>query len=168
MRLANELEHELDLGNLYCNKSETEQERHQRYMKCYGPKLVSMAKRLGALPLATEIATASRTSPRRDFLLFLALGPNIGVPMSLRQRRTVSGCGLRFGRKLVIVSQSVSESHRECAIKSHACNIFSEQRSTALAKHSFGTCWTGVFTRVLRQTSSCLTSFVETLIPTGI
>jgi len=60
IRVANELEHQLDLGSLYCNKSETEQERHQRYIKSYGPILVSMAERLSVFPLAVEIAMTSK------------------------------------------------------------------------------------------------------------
>ena len=95
MRLANELEHELDLGNLYCNKSETEQERHQRYMKCYGPKLVSMAERLGALPLATEIATASKNvaSTRLPVVPCIRTkhrGAYVATPTSYRQRLWVT------------------------------------------------------------------------------
>ena len=95
MRLANELEHELDLGNLYCNKSETEQKRHQRYMKCYGPKLVSMAERLGALPLATEIATASKNvaSTRLPVVPCIRTkhrGAYVATPTSYRQRLWVT------------------------------------------------------------------------------
>ena len=95
MRLANELEHELDLGNLYCNKSETEQKRHQRYMKCYGPKLVSMAERLGALPLATEIATASKNvaSTRLPVVPCIRTkhrGAYVVTPTSYRQRLWVT------------------------------------------------------------------------------
>ena len=60
IRIANELEHQLDLGNFYYAESEIEQKTYQRRMKSYGPKLVSMAERLGALSLVEEIATVSK------------------------------------------------------------------------------------------------------------
>ena len=60
IRIANELEHQLDLGNFYYAESEVEQEAYQRRMKSYGPTLVSMAERLGAPSLAGEIATVSK------------------------------------------------------------------------------------------------------------
>jgi len=56
MRLANELEHQLDLGGMYFAESEKEQKGHQRYMERYGPILVSTAERLGFSSLAAEMA----------------------------------------------------------------------------------------------------------------
>jgi len=57
IRLANELEHHLDLGALYF-PGERQQKGHQRYMKAYGPLLVRMAERLGFPSLAAEMRTA--------------------------------------------------------------------------------------------------------------
>ena len=54
MRLANELEHHLDLGALYF-PGEKEQRGHQRYMEAYGPLVVTMAERLGVPSLAAEL-----------------------------------------------------------------------------------------------------------------
>ena len=56
MRLANELEHQLDFGGMYYAESEKQQERHQRYMNSYGPMLMTMAERLGFSSLAAEMA----------------------------------------------------------------------------------------------------------------
>jgi hypothetical protein len=57
IRLANELEHHLDLGALYF-PSEKQQRGHQRYMETYGPLLITMAEKLGFPSLATEMRTA--------------------------------------------------------------------------------------------------------------
>jgi (p)ppGpp synthase/HD superfamily hydrolase len=54
MRLANELEHHLDLGSLYF-PSEKQQRGHQKYVESYGPLVVSMAERLGSPSLAAEL-----------------------------------------------------------------------------------------------------------------
>jgi (p)ppGpp synthase/HD superfamily hydrolase len=56
MRLANELEHQLDFGGMYYAESEKQQERHQRYMNSYGSMLMTMAERLGFSSLAAEMA----------------------------------------------------------------------------------------------------------------
>jgi len=97
MRLANELEHELDLGNLYGNKSEIEQKTHQRHMESYGPMLVSMAKRLGAFRLATEIATASKNVASTRLPVVACIGTKhrgayLVTPASYRQRLWVTFC----------------------------------------------------------------------------
>jgi len=97
IRLANELEHQLDLGNLYCNKGETEQESQQRYMKSYGPMLMSIAERLGALPLATEIATASKNvaSTRLPVVPCIRTkhrGAYLVTPTSFRRRLWLTFC----------------------------------------------------------------------------
>lgn len=55
MRLANELEHHLDLGALYF-PDERQQKGHQQYIKDYGPKLVKMAEKLRVTSLAAEMA----------------------------------------------------------------------------------------------------------------
>jgi (p)ppGpp synthase/HD superfamily hydrolase len=57
MRLANELEHHLDLGALYF-PGEKEQRGHQCYMAAYGPLVVMMAERLGCSSLAAELKVA--------------------------------------------------------------------------------------------------------------
>jgi (p)ppGpp synthase/HD superfamily hydrolase len=57
MRLANELEHHLDLGALYF-PGEKQQRGHQRYMEGYGPLVVTMAERLGFPSLAAELRMA--------------------------------------------------------------------------------------------------------------
>jgi (p)ppGpp synthase/HD superfamily hydrolase len=57
MRLANQLEHHLDLGALYF-PGEKEQQGHQRYMEAYGPLVVTMAERLGCSSLAAELRMA--------------------------------------------------------------------------------------------------------------
>jgi (p)ppGpp synthase/HD superfamily hydrolase len=57
MRLANELEHHLDLGALYF-PGEKEQRGHQRYMEAYGPLVLTMAERLGVPSLAAELRIA--------------------------------------------------------------------------------------------------------------
>ena len=57
IRLANELEHHLDLGALYF-PGEKQQRGHQHYMEAYGPVLVTMAERLGVPSLAAEMRTA--------------------------------------------------------------------------------------------------------------
>lgn len=56
IRLANELEHELDLGGIYYAESAKEQKEHQINMSAYGPMLVSMAERVGFFSLAAEMA----------------------------------------------------------------------------------------------------------------
>jgi len=57
MRLANELEHNLDLGALYYVRSENEQKGHQRHMERFAAIMVDMAGKLGFPSLATEMAT---------------------------------------------------------------------------------------------------------------
>jgi len=55
IRLANELEHQLDLGGIYYVESEKEQKEHQIGLMTYGSMLVSMAERLGFSSLAAEM-----------------------------------------------------------------------------------------------------------------
>ena len=57
IRLANELEHHLDLGSLYF-PGEKQQRGHQRYMATYGALVVSTAERLRLLSLAAEMRMA--------------------------------------------------------------------------------------------------------------
>jgi (p)ppGpp synthase/HD superfamily hydrolase len=57
MRLANELEHNLDLGSLYRVGRE---DWYQRYIESYGPIMVGMAERLGFSSLSAEMANAFR------------------------------------------------------------------------------------------------------------
>jgi len=56
MRLANELEHNLDLGGLYYVRSEKEQKWHQRHMERFAPIMVDMAGKLGFPSLSAEMA----------------------------------------------------------------------------------------------------------------
>jgi (p)ppGpp synthase/HD superfamily hydrolase len=60
MRLANELEHHLDLGGLYYAHGEKAQRGHQRYMAQRGPLLVNLAARLGLSSLALEMESTFR------------------------------------------------------------------------------------------------------------
>jgi (p)ppGpp synthase/HD superfamily hydrolase len=55
IRIANELEHQLDLGGIYFADSEKEQRKHQSNMMGYGPMLVDMAEKLGFFSLAVEM-----------------------------------------------------------------------------------------------------------------
>ncbi|HEY2988590.1 MAG TPA: HD domain-containing protein [Candidatus Binatia bacterium] len=57
MRLANELEHQLDLAALYFAHGEKQQKGHQQYLERYGPMIASMADGLGFAALAKEMAT---------------------------------------------------------------------------------------------------------------
>jgi (p)ppGpp synthase/HD superfamily hydrolase len=94
MRLANELEHQLDLGGLYYAESEKGQERHQRYMKFYGPMLMSMAERLGFSSLAAEIAKVlencvSTQVPVEPWIRSKHQIAYLVVPQSYRERFSV-------------------------------------------------------------------------------
>lgn len=62
MRLANELEHNLDLGGLYYARSEKEQKGHQQHMERFAPIMVDMAGKLGFLSLSAEMATVFNNS----------------------------------------------------------------------------------------------------------
>jgi len=55
IRLANELEHHLDLGALYAAQSPDAQAGHQRFIERHGPIMVKMAEDLGFLSLAAEM-----------------------------------------------------------------------------------------------------------------
>jgi (p)ppGpp synthase/HD superfamily hydrolase len=57
MRLANELEHHLDLGPLYYDRAEQEQKWRQRYVEIYGPMMVATAEKLGFPSLSAEMTT---------------------------------------------------------------------------------------------------------------
>lgn len=57
MRLANELEHHLDLGPLYYDRAEQEQKWRQRYVEIYGPMMMAMAEKLGFPSLSAEMTT---------------------------------------------------------------------------------------------------------------
>lgn len=100
MRLANELEHQLDLGGMYYRHSEEAQENYQRGMEHYGPMLVSMAERLGFPSLAIEMTKALESTK----VARVPLEPCIRgkqriaypvIPASYRERLAVS-----LGRKL--------------------------------------------------------------------
>jgi (p)ppGpp synthase/HD superfamily hydrolase len=108
IRLANELEHQLDLGGMYFAESEKGQERHQRYMKSYGPMLMSMAERLGFSALAAEMAQVfknviSTHVPVEPWIRSKHQVAYLAVPRSYRERFSAT-----FSRK-------VSDSHRFCS-----------------------------------------------------
>jgi (p)ppGpp synthase/HD superfamily hydrolase len=56
MCLANELEHNLDLGGLYYVRSEKEQKWHQQHIERFAPIMVDMAGKLGFPSLSAEMA----------------------------------------------------------------------------------------------------------------
>jgi (p)ppGpp synthase/HD superfamily hydrolase len=120
MRLANELEHELDLGVLYCVRSEKEQKWHQGDLERYGPIMMEMSKTLGFPSLAAEMERVFR----------IVRATQIPVrPTIVRKRQTVyvvtpkSYCErlfLKFHRKLMsgcrsgvrVVHRAASECRR--------------------------------------------------------
>jgi hypothetical protein len=55
IRLANELEHKLDLAGLYYARSEEAQVRHKRNLEHYGPMMAEMARTLGYPTLSAEM-----------------------------------------------------------------------------------------------------------------
>lgn len=59
IRLANELEHVLDLGALYFD-GERHQKGHQQYLERHAPIMVQMAEQLGSFSLSAEMAAAFR------------------------------------------------------------------------------------------------------------
>jgi len=100
MRLANELEHQLDLGGMYYAESEKEQKGYQRYMEGYGPMLVSMAERLGFSCIAAEMAPvfkniASAQVPVVPWIRSKHRVAYLVAPKSYRERFSVT-----FWRKL--------------------------------------------------------------------
>jgi len=56
IRLANELEHELDFGGLYFARHLNNQKWHQEYLKVYGPIMAETADKLGFPLLSAEMA----------------------------------------------------------------------------------------------------------------
>jgi (p)ppGpp synthase/HD superfamily hydrolase len=91
MRLANELEHELDLGGLYFARGEKEQKGHQRHIERYGPVMADLAERLGFRSLSDEMTAVFANVVSAQ----IPLEPRIGgrehvayliVPRSYRQR----------------------------------------------------------------------------------
>jgi (p)ppGpp synthase/HD superfamily hydrolase len=91
MRLANELEHHLDLGGLYFAHSEKNQRGHQQYTKCRGPLLVALAQRLGFPSLASEMEFAFRNVAEIECPLepYIRSKPTVAyliAPRSYRER----------------------------------------------------------------------------------
>jgi (p)ppGpp synthase/HD superfamily hydrolase len=123
VRLANELEHQLDFNGMYYAESEKGQERHQRYMKSYGPTLISMAERLGLTSLAEEMAQVfkdivSIQVPIEPWIRSKHQVAYLIVPRSYRERFLV-----RWRRKL-------SDAFRLCftiirRAKRLSCRVFS-------------------------------------------
>jgi hypothetical protein len=91
IRLANELEHQLDLGGLYLAESKKEQKGHQQYMERYGAMLPSMAERLGFSTLAEEIAKVCKNIRSAQILFFLGIEASTESPTVLRRGPTVNG-----------------------------------------------------------------------------
>ena len=60
IRLANELEHDLDLGGLYYARSEKQQRWHHGDLESYGPIMMEMSKTLGFPSLAAEMERVFR------------------------------------------------------------------------------------------------------------
>ena len=114
IRLANELEHQLDFGGMYFAKSEKEQERRQRYMKSYGPMLMSMAERLSYSSLAAEIAevfentisTHAPVEPSRSKhqVAYLVVPRSYRERSSVRSWRKLSGA-FRLGFRTLRVAK---------------------------------------------------------------
>ena len=71
MRLANELEHELDFAGLYYCRNESQQRWKQRYLQTHVPIMAEMAEKLGFLSLACELTKITATIARIE----LPFGP---------------------------------------------------------------------------------------------
>ena len=56
IHLANELEHNLDLGGLYFARDENQQRGRRHYVESYGPMIMGMAEKLGFRSLSTGMA----------------------------------------------------------------------------------------------------------------
>lgn len=91
MRLANELEHILDLGGLYFARGEKQQKWHQQDMQSYGPIMREMSEKLGQSSLSAEMTAAFRSISSAE----IPIEPSIRsqhqvayliVPMSYRER----------------------------------------------------------------------------------
>jgi (p)ppGpp synthase/HD superfamily hydrolase len=87
IRLANELEDNLDLGVLFC----VNREARRNYMKNYGPALVGMAEQLGYHALGRELAESHHTVinfPDMESLPIASDSPRETVvpPLSYRPR----------------------------------------------------------------------------------
>lgn len=96
MRLANELEHHLDLGAMYFAHGEKPQRGHQRYMKSRGPQLVALAERLGLGSLAAEMEKTFRNIamvelPLQPFIRCSHTVAYLVAPKSYRERLPVFG-----------------------------------------------------------------------------
>ena len=108
MRLANELEHQLDLGALYYRHREKEQRDRQRYMKSHVLKLASLAERLGFPSLAAELKkvfenVAAAEIPLEPVVRYDYTEAFLVVPPSYRRRFPVL-CYRKFseGRQTVL------------------------------------------------------------------
>jgi hypothetical protein len=108
IRLANELEHQLDLGGLYYAESEKGQREHQINMTGYGPMLVKMAERLGVFSLAAEMTTVfgkidSAQIPVVPWIRSKHEVAYLVAPKSYREK------------SLVVLRRKLSESYQFCS-----------------------------------------------------
>jgi hypothetical protein len=110
MRLANELEHELDLGGLYFARSEKEQSRHQRDIERHGPILMEMSERLGISSLSAEMEPVFKAITTAQLpVMPLIQGKKVTysiAPQSYCERLSVTFCrtllsGCRWGAGIV-------------------------------------------------------------------
>ena len=104
IRLANELEHALDLGGLYYARSEKEQRWHQGDLERYGPIMMEMSKTLGFPSLAAEMERVFRivratqipvrpTIVRKQQTVYFVIPQSYRKRLSLTFYRTLmSGC----------------------------------------------------------------------------
>jgi hypothetical protein len=74
IRLANELEHELDFGALYFARHLNHQKWHQEYLKLYGPIMAETADNLGFPLLSADMAEVFESVVAAE----LAVEPHIG------------------------------------------------------------------------------------------
>jgi (p)ppGpp synthase/HD superfamily hydrolase len=97
MRLANELEHNLDLGVLYFFRSEKQQKWHQGDIERYGPIMRDMSERLGFSSLSAEIERVFRNVtlaqlPITPWIRNNQKVPYLVAPKSYRERFCVTFC----------------------------------------------------------------------------
>ena len=144
---------------MYYAESEKGQEQYQRYMKSYGPMLMSMAERLGFSSLAAEMAQVLRIVSTQSFKPWIRSKHQVAyivVPKSYRERfsvrswRKLSGafqlglktlrrvkrlCGRVF-RFMQNVTKAPSRSHDPSGIEGKAMYSYAQTKSNSLT--SFG------------------------------
>jgi (p)ppGpp synthase/HD superfamily hydrolase len=108
MRLANELEHQLDLGGLYYVRGEAAQKWYQEHIEDYGAVLADMAEKLGYPSLSVGLAAVLREISSVDLPVEPCIRNNhttayLIIPRSYSQRFWV-----KFYRKLLYAYRSIS------------------------------------------------------------